>query len=233
MNELFVIRLIPVLTREKRIFAFDLLLNQEIPVSPGARGHAKNASWLMDKFQLFSMKLNYIRTASLFSSSPDQKITIELDRELLAFILNNKEIKDTIAFIKNVRFIVDANMDIINNHEDYRSLKELSAISKTWINNFGTGNTSLTSLKKMPFEHIKINKDFMLRYGNMNFFRKVLDDVNTWSDGAILTGIDNYELHSKFSADMFYGMQGELWNTIILTTDDHALRPPLPGLTRP
>ncbi|ADN00388.1 hypothetical protein Dda3937_00339 [Dickeya dadantii 3937] len=233
MNELFVIRLIPVLTKEKRIFAFELFLNQRISINPTNKGNTGHSSWITNKFQLFLIKLNYIRETSTLSSSPSRKIVIGLDRELLVFILNDKNIKEEIASIKEVRFIIDASIDIINNRNDYRLIKELSAISKIWINDFGTGNTSITSLKKIAFEHIKINRDFMLRYGNMNFFRKMLDDINTWSGGAILTGIDSDELHRQFSATMFYGMQGELWSTIILTMGDHALRTPLPGLIRP
>ncbi|WP_225622255.1 EAL domain-containing protein [Musicola keenii] len=217
MKNLFSIHLSPLIAREKNIFAFDLTLNQKrgfFDTKKGSDNYIPVPT--MNKFQLLALKLQYIRTAWLSSMLPVPVLSIELDRELLIFLVGNKALLDIVGQTKDIRFLVSEHIDIIGDEQSYRALQLLTSMTKIWLNNFGAGRTNISLLNRVTFEYIKIEKSFLLKCGELTFFRKILADINGWSQGAILTGIDNDEMYRQFNARDIYGMQGALWQTTTL-----------------
>ena len=69
----------------------------------------------------------------------------------------------------------------------------------TWIDDFGTGQSSLTYLKHLPVSTVKIDKDFVRDIttspDDLAYFRSIIDTIRSRSKQVVLEGIATAEQH--------------------------------------
>lgn len=163
-----------------------------------------------DKISIFEVQLELIGNIPLVT---DSKTVISLNiNDLLAdYILTDKYVFDFLLKSKNIALEMNEYFHEFKTNKSMKTTEELSKLCPVWLDDYGSGYTSLNTLKSFNFDCVKVDKDFFWKNDSTHSFISLYNSICTYCDEVIIEGIESIRQKELiFSKEGILG-QGRLW----------------------
>lgn len=167
------------------------------------------------KINLLKSQLNTIMKYKCFFERHNILCSINVDYDTYIYIYSNKQTQE---LIKNNKFIV---LEISENYpdlsdEDYVIPFLLTLTDYVWLDDFGSGNTTMKTLIKNKYHAIKLDKAFFQEYGTNPHFDVIISNLKKLCPNIIAEGVENIECHKLSKGIGLWGAQGYFFPSIPL-----------------
>ena len=138
-------------------------------------------------------------------------VSLNVDSLISDCILNDKYIGDYLKNQKNIAFEINEHFHEFNTKCCMVDLKCLSKLCPVWLDDFGSGLTSLTVIDMFDFECIKIDKDYFWEIQSESEFFKIINKIKSYCNFVIVEGVETIEQKNKVHSVVDCACQGRLW----------------------
>jgi diguanylate cyclase (GGDEF)-like protein len=173
---------------------------------------------LIDKVALFTA----CRTIQDWNVGPDFFLTLNMSARTLAEGSLPNLIKQTLESnhlktFPSIHFELTESQFLHNLPSVKKVAKELEALGvEIWIDDFGTGQSSLSYLKSLPVTTVKIDKEFVLELlvhpEELDYLKSIIETIRSRKKQVVIEGVstkDHYELLNGVTADYLQGFYFE------------------------
>ncbi|HFO3647936.1 TPA: EAL domain-containing protein [Escherichia coli] len=167
------------------------------------------------KINLLKSQLNTIMKYKCFFERHNILCSINVDYDTCIYIYSNKQTQE---LIKNNKFIV---LEISENYpdlsdEDYVIPFLLTLTDYVWLDDFGSGNTTMKTLIKNKYHAIKLDKAFFQEHRTNPHFDVIISNLKKLCPNIIAEGVENIECHKLSKGIGLWGSQGYFFPSIPL-----------------
>lgn len=138
-------------------------------------------------------------------------LAINVDYEIALHICNNDSIRNILTENDYIRLEVNEVFPELEPGKRRPLLHKLGQYCPLWLDNFGSGHTSLSLAMNERFEYIKISKSFFWQHQGTFSLKQMVNYLQPYCKGSIVNGVENSQHIEYLSTVDIQAMQGLLW----------------------
>ncbi|HFP9453290.1 TPA: EAL domain-containing protein [Raoultella ornithinolytica] len=138
-------------------------------------------------------------------------ISFNVDNIISDYILNDRYVGDYIKNNKNIVLEINEGFHGFKKMTCMAELNLLSRLCPVWLDDFGSGLTSIKLLELFRFDCVKIDKGYFWDIQYESNFMGILKEVKSYCDFIIVEGVETIEQKNKVFSFSDCACQGRLW----------------------
>lgn len=138
-------------------------------------------------------------------------ISFNVDNIISDYILNDRYVGDYIKNNKNIALEINEDFHGFKKMTCMAELNLLSRLCPVWLDDFGSGLTSIKLLELFRFDCVKIDKCYFWEVQYETDFMGILKKVKSYCDFIIVEGVETIEQRNKVFSFSDCACQGRLW----------------------
>ncbi|HFP8699707.1 TPA: EAL domain-containing protein [Raoultella planticola] len=138
-------------------------------------------------------------------------ISFNVDNIISDYILNDRYVGDYIKNNKNIVLEINEDFHGFKKMTCMAELNLLSRLCPVWLDDFGSGLTSIKLLELFRFDCVKIDKCYFWEVQYETDFMGILKKVKSYCDFIIVEGVETIEQRNKVFSFSDCACQGRLW----------------------
>ncbi|AHK21711.1 EAL domain-containing protein [Yersinia similis] len=167
------------------------------------------------KNDLFQNQLQAVKAYSDWFITNNVLLSINIDFDLASVIVTDaptRQILDEMPFLRLEIMETFSNLsDGMNNP----LLRELASLYPLWLDDLGSGGSTLNAVTANIFEYVKIDKHFFWQH-NKHTFPILINNIKKYCLGVIVVGVENQSESAQLESSNIDAMQGYLFNPMTL-----------------
>ncbi|CAI0842672.1 Cyclic di-GMP regulator CdgR [Serratia quinivorans] len=170
------------------------------------------------RIELFNEQLSLAEQNAAWFVENQILLTLNVEETLVDLILADAQLCERIRQWSFIAFEISegfANLSAGKNNEKIRRFSEKFSL---WLDDFGSGQATLTALYDGLFDYVKIDKRFYWQLFTHQGYDVVIDsllkNINLLCKGVIVEGIERKEYFNKLRHAGIFGLQGFLWPSV-------------------
>ncbi|CRY53135.1 MULTISPECIES: EAL domain-containing protein [Yersinia] len=174
------------------------------------------------KTKLFHDQLRAVKTYSEWFIANNVLLSINIDFDLASVIVSDDS---TRCMIDEMPFLRLEIMETFSNLSDGMNnplLRELAGRYPLWLDDLGSGGSTLNAVTANIFEYVKIDKHFFWQH-NKHTFPILINNIKKYCLGVIVVGVENQDESAQLKGSNIDAMQGYLFHP--LTLDELVSQP--------
>jgi EAL domain-containing protein (putative c-di-GMP-specific phosphodiesterase class I) len=145
-------------------------------------------------------------------------LTLNVEEPLVDLILSDDQLCERIRQWSFIAFEISEGFPNLSAGKNNAKIRQLSEMFSLWLDDFGSGQATLTALYDGLFDYVKIDKRFYWQLFNHQgydvVFDSLLKNINLLCKGVIVEGIEKEEYFNKLRHAGVFGLQGFLWPSV-------------------
>lgn len=170
------------------------------------------------RIELFNEQLILAHRYAAWFSKHDVLLTINIEEAVVESILSDQQMRQRIAHCPFIAFEISEGFPNLSAGKNNESVSRLSEMFMLCLDNFGSGQATLTALYDGLFDYVKIDKRFYWQLFTHQGYDVVIDallkNINLLCKGVIVGGIERKEYFNKLRHAGVFGLQGFLWPSV-------------------
>ncbi|MCF6692620.1 EAL domain-containing protein [Klebsiella michiganensis] len=143
--------------------------------------------------------------------------SINIDNDIADILSSNKQTSALLSTLPFVRLEVNENYRGLGCNENIDLLQPLLKYSKgVWLDDFGAGKSTLSSINGIGFEVIKIDKEFFWQESEKETFPSVIQAIHRSCNRIVIEGIAQREMLQTLVGLNIWGVQGYAFPSVSL-----------------
>lgn len=118
--------------------------------------------------------------------------SFHVDREMALLTLTDPEIKNVICSHEFIRLAISVTLLQDNTHNSGILAKELSEVYPIWLDDFSANPASLSAIKNIKFELVKISGGTFKEYGDSVMFFSLIENISRYSNNICIQGVETF-----------------------------------------
>ncbi|WP_186369431.1 EAL domain-containing protein [Yersinia bercovieri] len=167
------------------------------------------------KRELFQDQLRAVKTYSNWFIANNVLLSINIDFDLASVIVSDDS---TGQMLDDMPFLRLEIMETFSNLSDGMNnplLRELAERYPLWLDDLGSGGSTLNAVTANIFEYVKIDKYFFWQH-NKHTFPILINNIKKYCLGVIVVGVENQDESEQLKGTNIDAMQGYLFNSMTL-----------------
>ncbi|MBS0054810.1 EAL domain-containing protein [Yersinia sp. Marseille-Q3913] len=168
-----------------------------------------------EKSELFQDQLRAVKTYSDWFIANNVLLSINIDFDLAGVIVSDDA---TSQMLDDMPFLRLEIMETFSNLSDGMNnplLRELAERYPLWLDDLGSGGSTLNAVTANIFEYVKIDKHFFWQH-NKHTFPILINNIKKYCLGVIVVGVENQDESEQLKGTNIDAMQGYLFNPMTL-----------------
>ncbi|HDW7644728.1 TPA: EAL domain-containing protein [Escherichia coli] len=164
------------------------------------------------KARLLNKQIEWIVANKSVFIENDIICSVNIDEDLCAFIYENRMIQEVIKKNNFIAFEISEthpNLDINDSVIDF--LFDLSEY--IWLDDFGSGNATMSAVINRPYHAIKLDKNFIQRNVKKHTISDTIREIKKFVPHVIAEGIENEVYHNMSIELDLWGRQGYYYSS--------------------
>ncbi|WP_089590108.1 EAL domain-containing protein [Escherichia coli] len=201
--------------------------NKLIAVEVLSRFHSKNGATLPTqrvlgmftnkmRINLLKSQLDAIVKYKSFFEKNNILCSINVDYGTCLFIYENMHIQEQIIKNKFIALEISENYPNLSD-EDFVIPFLLTLTDYVWLDDFGSGNTTMKTLVKNKYHAIKLDRSFFQENMVKPHFDVIVSNLKKLCPNIIAEGVENIDCHKLSKGMGLWGAQGYFFPSIPLT----------------
>ncbi|UZX64237.1 EAL domain-containing protein [Yersinia ruckeri] len=207
----------PIYRQDGSLFAVELLSrftanSLDLSINPG---DVINELDVENKGKLFCEQILAAQKYSQWFIDNQVLLTINIDFDTAGIIVSDIELQ---ALMNAMPFLRLEIMEAFSNLSDGINnplLRDLAALYPLWLDDLGSGSSSLNAVTANIFEYVKIDKHFFWQH-NKHTFPILINNVKKYCLGVIVVGVENQVELEQLRGSHIDAMQGYLFAPLTL-----------------
>lgn len=145
-------------------------------------------------------------------------LTINVDEALATLLLQDNELRQRLRRQPFIVIEISESFPRLSDGKNNETIRRLSENFTLWLDDFGSGQATLTPLYDGLFSYVKIDKRFYWRLfsypGSDTVLDSLLRNINLLCKGIIVSGIENKAYFNRLDRAGVLGLQGFLWPAV-------------------
>ncbi|MHA7847021.1 EAL domain-containing protein [Serratia sp. D1N4] len=170
------------------------------------------------RIELFNEQLLLVEQQASWFVENDVLLTINIEETIADLLISNLVLRQRIQQLPFIVFEIGESFPNLSAGKNNETVRLLSEYFTLWLDDFGSGKTTLTALYDGLFDCVKIDKRFYWQLFTHPGYDVVIDsllkNINLLCRGAIVCGIEKKEYFNKLRNAGVLGLQGFLWPVI-------------------
>ncbi|HEJ8087855.1 EAL domain-containing protein [Serratia liquefaciens] len=170
------------------------------------------------KIELFNEQLKLAAQNAAWFVENDVLLTLNIEETLVDLILADGQLCDRIRQWPFIAFEISEGFPNLSAGKNNPKILRLSELFSLWLDDFGSGQATLTALYDGLFDYVKIDKRFYWQLFTHQGYDVVIDsllkNINLLCKGVIVGGIEKREYFNKLRHAGVFGLQGFLWPSV-------------------
>ncbi|AJJ61790.1 EAL domain-containing protein [Yersinia aldovae] len=179
------------------------------------------------KTDLFCDQLRVVKVYSDWFITHHVFLSINIDFDLAGVIVRDANIRQILDEMPFLRLEITESFSNLSDGMNNPLLRELSKIYPLWLDNLGSGGSTLNAVTANIFEYVKIDKYFFWQH-NKNTFPILISNIKKYCFGVIVVGVENQDEAAQLMGSSIDAMQGYLFSSMTL---DELVSQPVPLLS--
>ncbi|WP_454877997.1 EAL domain-containing protein [Serratia inhibens] len=210
----------PVYSMEGRLLAVEILcrfnsLDGDLAMPADIGINLLSAS---QRIELFHEQLRLAEQHAGWFVEHDVLLTFNIEETLVDVILTDDLLCQRLRQWPFIAFEISEGFPNLSAGKNNTKVSRLSEIFPLWLDNFGSGQATLTALYDGLFDYVKIDKRFYWQLFDHQGYDVVIDsllkNINLLCKGVIVCGIEKKEYFNKLRHAGVFGLQGFLWLSV-------------------
>ncbi|MNH03127.1 putative anti-FlhC(2)FlhD(4) factor YdiV [compost metagenome] len=210
----------PVYSMEGRLLAVEILcrfnsLDGDLAMPADIGINLLTAS---QRIELFHEQLRLAEQHAGWFVEHDVLLTFNIEETLVDVILTDDLLRQRLRQWPFIAFEISESFPNLSAGKNNTKVSRLSEIFPLWLDNFGSGQATLTALYDGLFDYVKIDKRFYWQLFDHQGYDVVIDsllkNINLLCKGVIVCGIEKKEYFNKLRHAGVFGLQGFLWPSV-------------------
>ncbi|MEE4410139.1 MULTISPECIES: EAL domain-containing protein [unclassified Serratia (in: enterobacteria)] len=210
----------PVYSMEGRLLAVEILcrfnsLDGDLAMPADIGINLLTAS---QRIELFHEQLRLAERHAGWFIEHDVLLTLNIEETLVDVILTDDFLCQRLRQWPFIAFEISEGFPNLSAGKNNAKVSRLSEIFTLWLDDFGSGQATLTALYDGLFDYVKIDKRFYWQLFAHQGYDVVIDsllkNINLLCKGVIVCGIEKKEYFNKLRHAGVFGLQGFLWSSV-------------------
>lgn len=167
------------------------------------------------RIELFNEQLRLAEQHAGWFVEHDVLLTLNIEETVVDVILTDDLLCQRIRQWPFIAFEISEGFPNLSAGKNNAKVSRFSEIFTLWLDNFGSGQATLTALYDGLFDYVKIDKRFYWQLFAHQGYDVVIDsllkNINLLCKGVIVGGIEKTEYFNKLKHAGVFGLQGFLW----------------------
>ncbi|AKP32517.1 EAL domain-containing protein [Yersinia aleksiciae] len=167
------------------------------------------------KTELFQDQLRAVKAYRDWFIANKVLLTINIDFDLASVIVSDDS---TRLMLDEMPFLRLEIMETFSNLSDGMNnplLRELAERYPLWLDDLGSGGSTLNAVTANIFEYVKIDKHFFWQH-NKHTFPILINNIKKYCLGVIVVGVENQDESEQLKGTNIDAMQGYLFPPLTL-----------------
>jgi len=170
------------------------------------------------RIELFNEQLRLAEQYASWFIEHDVLLTLNIEETLVDAILADELLCQRLRQWSFIAFEISEAFPNLSAGQNNTKVSRLSEMFTLWLDNFGSGQATLTALYDGLFDYVKIDKHFYWQLFTHQGYDVVIDsllkNINLLCKGVIVCGIEKKEYFNKLRHAGVLGLQGFLWPSV-------------------
>lgn len=174
------------------------------------------------KSGLFHDQLQAVKACSDWFIAHNILLSINIDFDLASMIVTDAATRKMLDEMPFLRLEIMETFSNLSDGLNNPLLCELAALYPLWLDDLGSGGSTLNAVTANIFEYVKIDKHFFWQH-NKDTFPILINNIKKYCLGVIVVGVENQEESAQLKGSNIDAMQGYLFRP--LTLDELVSQP--------
>lgn len=174
------------------------------------------------KTELFHDQLRAVKTYSEWFITNNVLLSINIDFDLASVIVSDDSTRRMMDEMPFLRLEIMETFSNLSDGMNNPLLRELAERYPLWLDDLGSGGSTLNAVTANIFEYVKIDKHFFWQH-NKHTFPILINNIKKYCLGVIVVGVENQDELTQLKGSNIDAMQGYLFNP--LTLDELVSQP--------
>ncbi|EEQ17143.1 Cyclic diguanylate phosphodiesterase (EAL) domain protein [Yersinia intermedia ATCC 29909] len=176
------------------------------------------------KTDLFQDQLRAVKAYSDWFITHNVLLSINIDFDLAGVIVTDAAIRQLLDEMPFLRLEIMETFSNLSDGMNNPLLRELAERYPLWLDDLGSGGSTLNAVTANIFEYVKIDKHFFWQH-NKHTFPILINNIKKYCLGVIVVGVENEDESAQLKGSNIDAMQGYLFNPV--TLDELVSQPSL------
>ncbi|WP_156292163.1 EAL domain-containing protein [Serratia oryzae] len=167
------------------------------------------------RIELFNEQMLLAEQQATWFIENDVLLTINIEENVVDLLLGDFVLRRRIQQLPFLTFEISEGFPNLSAGKHNQKIRLLSGYFTLWLDDFGSGKTTLTALYDGLFDYVKIDKRFYWQLFTHPGYDVVIDsllkNINLLCKGVIVCGVGKKECINKLRNAGVLGLQGGLW----------------------
>ncbi|CNK63355.1 MULTISPECIES: EAL domain-containing protein [Yersinia] len=174
------------------------------------------------KTKLFHDQLRAVKTYSEWFIANNVLLSINIDFDLASVIVSDDSTRRMMDEVPFLRLEIMETFSNLSDGMNNPLLRELAGRYPLWLDDLGSGGSTLNAVTANIFEYVKIDKHFFWQH-NKHTFPILINNIKKYCLGVIVVGVENQDESAQLKGSNIDAMQGYLFHP--LTLDELVSQP--------
>ncbi|CNH87252.1 cyclic diguanylate phosphodiesterase domain-containing protein [Yersinia massiliensis] len=174
------------------------------------------------KTELFHDQLRAVKTYSEWFIANNVLLSINIDFDLASVIVSDDSTRRMMDEMPFLRLEIMETFSNLSDGMNNPLLRELAGRYPLWLDDLGSGGSTLNAVTANIFEYVKIDKHFFWQH-NKHTFPILINNIKKYCLGVIVVGVENQDESAQLKGSNIDAMQGYLFHP--LTLDELVSQP--------
>ncbi|CFR00471.1 EAL domain-containing protein [Yersinia enterocolitica] len=174
------------------------------------------------KTKLFHDQLRAVKTYSEWFIANNVLLSINIDFDLASVIVSDDSTRRMMDEMPFLRLEIMETFSNLSDGMNNPLLRELAGRYPLWLDDLGSGGSTLNAVTANIFEYVKIDKHFFWQH-NKHTFPILINNIKKYCLGVIVVGVENQDESAQLKGSNIDAMQGYLFHP--LTLDELVSQP--------
>ncbi|WP_199639082.1 EAL domain-containing protein [Serratia sp. PAMC26656] len=170
------------------------------------------------RVELFNEQLRLAEQHACWFIEHDVLLTLNIEETIVDAILADDLLCQRLRQWSFIALEISEAFPNLSAGKNNTKVSRLSEMFTLWLDNFGSGQATLTALYDGLFDYVKIDKHFYWQLFAHQGYDVVIDsllkNINLLCKGVIVCGIEKKEYFNKLRHAGVFGLQGFLWPSV-------------------
>lgn len=172
---------------------------------------------LEQKAQFFYYQIEQIKQQHKYFKKSQVLCSVNIDNDIAEVLKSNKKMCDLLLTLPFVRLEVNENYRGLDSCDSEELLLPLLRYVKgVWLDDFGTGKSTLSTISKKNFEVVKIDKDFFWQEYQKDSFPVLIKRINHSCGRIVIEGVEELTMLLTLAELNIWGVQGYAFPSVPL-----------------
>ncbi|WP_186379317.1 EAL domain-containing protein [Yersinia massiliensis] len=174
------------------------------------------------KTKLFHDQLRAVKTYSEWFIANNVLLSINIDFDLASVIVSDDSTRRMMDEMPFLRLEIMETFSNLSDGMNNPLIRELAGRYPLWLDDLGSGGSTLNAVTANIFEYVKIDKHFFWQH-NKHTFPILINNIKKYCLGVIVVGVENQDESAQLKGSNIDAMQGYLFHP--LTLDELVSQP--------